>query len=485
MFISNLVAVLLALTIGGSQTAIAAGSMPVAKPANVGVHVPPHERIVLPNGITLVLMQQREVPLISFAALVRGGAAADAPGKAGIASLYAGLLEKGAGKRDAFAFADAVEGAGGSFNAGADAEAIVLRGQFLARDRALMLELLADALLRPRLEATEFETLRQRQIEFIKAAKDSDPSDVIDNYGRAWLFGAHPYASPVAGSEHSLTQIKLDDLRTFQREQLGADRLTLVFTGDIDAAWLRSAVSAAFGRLPRAAKPVTVLAAPAPVTGRRVLLVDSPGSVQTYFWLANVGVSRQFPQRAPLDIVNTLYGGRFTSILNSELRIKSGLTYGARSGFRRGSVPGEFAISSYAQTDNTVKAIDLALATLDTLHQTGVSQPMIDSARAYVLGQYPTRLETAAHWAAVFADLELYGLGPDYIESYGPNLTRVSQQDTRAVIDSVFPSAQNLVMVLIGDAAKIRASVAKYGAVTEMPFKAEDYWPNRSAELRK
>ncbi|MFX5510316.1 insulinase family protein, partial [Acinetobacter baumannii] len=83
----------------------------------------------------------------SFNGVLRGGESAGEPGRPGVASLVAGLLEKGAGKRDAFAFVDAVEGVGGTFNAAAGPESIGIRGQFLARDQQLMLELLADALL--------------------------------------------------------------------------------------------------------------------------------------------------------------------------------------------------------------------------------------------------------------------------------------------------------------------------------------------------
>ena len=106
--------------------------------------------------------------------------------------MVAGLLEKGAGERGAYAFADVVEGVGGSFGAGAGPEAISVRGQFLARDQQLMLELLADALLRPLLAAEELEELAARHIELIKAAKDSDPSELIGTYGRALLFGEPP-----------------------------------------------------------------------------------------------------------------------------------------------------------------------------------------------------------------------------------------------------------------------------------------------------
>ena len=445
------------------------------------VKVPAFRRIVLPNGLTLLLMPIREVPLTAFTAVVRAGALGDPAGKAGLASLTAALLEKGAGQRDAFRFADAVADVGGSFSAGAGAESITIGGEFLSRDRALMLELLADALLRPRLDAAEFDKLRERQVELIKAGKDSDPSGLIDAYGRALLFGAHPYGSPVDGSERSLAAIGHDDVRDYWATRFGADRLTLVFAGDIDVAWLEAAVRRAFGGLPRARAALPALPEPPRQRGRRVLLVDAPGSAQTYFWVANVGVSRRFPARAALDIVNTLYGGRFTSILNTELRIKSGLSYGASSGFVRGSVPGEFAISSFTQTENTARALDLALDTLARLKRDGVGGEPLQSARAYVLGQYPLRLETAANWAATLADLEFFGLDRAYIEGYGPALAAVRVADTAAVIADAFPAPEDLAIVLVGDAAKIRDEARKYGPLTEIPLAAPDFTPSPRA----
>jgi predicted Zn-dependent peptidase len=177
--------------------------------------------------------------------------------------------------------------------------------------------------------------------------------------------------------------------------------------------------------------------------------------------------------------VNTLYGGRFTSILNTELRIKSGLTYGASSGFTRSTVPGAFAIRSFTQTDTTGQALDLALETLERLKHDPLPGEMLESARAYVLGQFPLQFETAAHWAGALSDLEFYGLGKDYIEGYGPALSRVDLAEAAAVTADAFPRPADLAIVLIGDAAKIRETAAKYGPVTEMKLTDPDFSPAR------
>lgn len=468
------------LLLGETLLAVLAAAIPVASAADsqpLTVQVPPHERFRLPNGITVILMPQREVPLTAFGAVLRGGAQADPADQAGLAAIVAALIEKGAGSRDAYAFADAVAGVGGSFGASASADSISVGGQFLSRDRALMIELLADAILRPRLLAEEFDKLRDRAIESIKSEKDSDPSSLTGLYGRAMLFGAHPYGAPQSGSERSLAGLTHGDAQSFYRQHFGADRLTLVFAGDIDAKWLRGAVRKAFGGMAAASAPLPPLAPAGRAVGRKVLLVDSPESVQSYFWIGNTGVARSYPHRAPLDIVNTVYGGRFTSILNTELRIKSGLSYGASSSFNRGRVAGEFAIRSFTQTENTIKAIDLALVTLDGLHERGIDAAQLESGRNYVAGQYPTRLETAAHWAATLIDLDVFGLDRSYIENYGPSLARVGAADVKTVVAEAFPKSSDVRVVVIGDAAKIRDSLRKYGELTEMKFTDPDFAP--------
>jgi zinc protease len=448
------------------MTALAA---PVHLRRAAGVRVPPHERLVLGNGATITILPRDDVPLVAFHAVLRGGARGDPPERPGVATLTAGLLDKGAGERDGFAFAEAVERAGGHFSALAAAEHLSLSGQFLATHQEGMLGLLADALIDSHFGASPLEALKRRHIELIKAAKDSDPQELLAAYGRAFLFGGHAFGRPISGSEQSLAAITRADVLHYARQQLGADRLALVFTGAVDHGWLRVAATRAFAEWRRAAAPATRLSPPPPAT-RRVLLVDAPGATQSHFWIGGRGVSKHDPRRAALDLANAVYGGRFTSMLNTELRIRSGLSYGAYSSFTRGSVPGEFALRALARTDKTARAIELTLGTLERLKRVGLTQGMLDSARAYLLGQHPLSFETAADWAAALAELEIYGLGTEYIETYAAGLRAVTLEHAHEALAAGIPDPEATVIVVIGDAARIRGSLARFGPVSELPL---------------
>ena len=432
------------------------------------VTLPAAERIVLDNGTVLILNQKSDVPLIGLRAVLKGGAVVDPDGKSGLTSLFAELIQKGAGERDAAAFAEAIDAVGGDLSASAGLEGVMISGDFLARDAALMVELLADMLMRPALDRNELSKLKERSINSILAAKDSSPADLVPIYGAAYLFAGHPYGTPVSGSETSLATITHRDVTRYFDEQVGGDRLIIAVSGDFDLAGMRDMLSAAFADWRAASAELPEVPVAEAQAGRRVLLIDKPGASQAYFWIGNVGVARDYASRADLDIVNTVFGGRFTSMLNTALRVESGLTYGARSQLTRPSRPGSVAISSYTQTGKSIEAIDMALGILGQLRDAGVAPDMIASARNYVLGQFPTRLETATQLAAQFAALEMYGLGRSYIDDYAINLRAVTAISIGGVINAVYPSLDDLVFVVLGDAEKIRDSIMKYGPVTEM-----------------
>jgi predicted Zn-dependent peptidase len=432
-----------------------------------GIRLPDHQAITLDNGATVLLMPRNDVPLVAASVAVRGGALADAAGKEGTADLLGGMLSKGAGNRDALQFAQALDGAGGSLGFGSSREAITASAQFLSKDSALMLSLLADALLRPKMEQAEFDKLRKRAIDGIANAKDSDPRQLIGTYAGAWLFRGHPYGRATGGDETSLATITLADLQAFRQQQMGGDRLVIAIAGDFDASAMAAQVKQAFGGWGKAAGTLPQVEAKPRELGRRVLLVDKPGATQTYFALANIGSRHGDPAEAAQDLVHTAFGGRFTSMLNTELRIKSGLSYGASAQLQRPRQPGASQIGSFTKTESTKAAIDLAIATLDRLHRDGLDAATIDSAKRYVAGQFAPGLETAPQLAARLVEMQLYGDSRDAVDGY---LGRIAAATPAQVADAraVFPASADLAIVAIGDAAKIRAALQGYGPLTEM-----------------
>ncbi len=442
-----------------------------------GVTLPAVERVTLENGVVLILHEKDDVPLIGLEASIRGGAVSDPAGLGGMANLLAGMLEKGAGERDAAEFAEAIDAVGGSLGASADLESIAISAEFMARDADLMIELLVDMLRAPLLDDDEVRKLRDRSIDELRAAKDSNLRLLMPIYGNGFLFADHPYGNSLYGSEESLEKITPAVLRDYYNNYFGGDRLVIAVAGDFDAVAIIEKLTAAFGDWRAASAPLPVIEPPAATTGRRVLLVDKPGAAQSYFWIGNVGVGVNHAARAELDIANTLFGGRFTSILMDELRTKAGLTYGASSSLRREAAGGSVAMISSTKTDTSIAAIDLAVALLAKFRDEGVPDNLIASGKNYILGQYAPRFETAQQLAGEFVAIENYGLDASYVNNYGAAIVAADGEAIRSVIEAVYPASDNLVFAIIGDADVIREQVAKYGPVTEMAITDPNFSP--------
>lgn len=442
-----------------------------------GIELPEYERVELQNGTVLLLSEKHDVPLIGLRAVIRGGAVADPADRGGLANLFAGLLEYGAGTRDAAAFAEAVASVGGDLSVSGDIESLSISANFLSRDVELMLELVTDMLLQPRLAEEEFRKLKDRSIDLIKAAKGSNPRHLLPTYGRAFLFGEHPYGNPVGGSETSLAKITHADVLSYYEEHVGGDRLIVSVVGDFNAVAMKRRLTALLGDWRGATTELATIPKPVKQLGRRVFLIDKPGATQANFWIGNVGVAIDYERRAELDIANTVFGGRFTSMLNNALRVESGLTYGAWSILQRLAVGGLVAISTSSESATTLEAIEMSLDLLETLRDSGIDTPKISSGRNYILGQFPLQLETASQLAAQFARLEFFGLDADHVNSYGATLEAAAAAGIADTINDVYPSADDVVLVVVGDAALLREALADYGPVTEMSIDEPRFRP--------
>lgn len=437
----------------------------VGQGAPGGLKLPPAKRVRLANGLTLILVEQREIPLISLNLLVRGGSVADPAGKEGVADLTAELLRKGTARRTAEQLAAELDFIGASFNAGATIEYSTIAAEFLKKDQAKGLDLLADAVLNSTFPQSEVEKLIRQSIDQIKAGRDRAPS-VIGNYFNGYLYGSHPYGRPVSGDERTLASLTRDDLLAYYRGWYTPSNAILAVAGDFVTAEMERELTARFGVWSGKGAAEVNLPEPVAVKGKRLLLVDKPDSTQTFYQIGNLGVARSNPDRVYINVINTLFGGRFTSRLNDALRVTSGLTYGANSFFNERRQRGPFAISTYTRNETTGKAIDLTLEILRQLHEKGVTEAELTSAKNYLKGQFPPRIETTDQIAAQMAQLAFYGLDEREINDYYARIDSMTLADSRRVIRDYFP-LDNLVFVLIGKRAEIEEVAKRYAPVVD------------------
>jgi zinc protease len=447
------------------------------------LHMPPHEKYVLKNGLTVLLLEKHGVPMINLFAIVKTGSTADPAGEEGLASITAGLLRKGTKARTAQQFAADLDYIGGDFEADAGADYSSVSAEFLTKDLARGLELFSDALLHPTFPQAEVEKLLAQSIDGVRGAKD-DPQQVLGAYYDGYLYGTHPYGRPSGGDEISLQRIKRDAIVKLYEAIYAPGNTLLAVAGEFNGAEMRKKLEDVFGGWPARTVAPWPIVATAPAKGRRLLLVDKDDATQTYFAFGNVGIARNDPDRVAIRVVNTIFGGRFTSELNEALRVESGYTYGASSFFDSRKAPGPFGISSFTKNETTNPAIDLALQVLEKLHKNGVTDEQLKSARSYIKGQFPPNIETSRQLAQIIASHEFYGLGDEDINQLEARVDAVTPEVAKQVIQKHFP-AENLVFVLIGKASAIGKAVEKYAEKRDARAISEPgFWPPPSGVIK-
>ncbi|MCL1090328.1 insulinase family protein [Shewanella profunda] len=463
-----------ALTLGTSLALAGCAATSAPKQVDTGSFaMPSYDKFVLDNGLTVYLMPQREVPLITLNAVVRAGAVNDTT--AGVAQMTATGLLLGAAGQSKADIEQQVDFLGASLVAEADKEGSYLSADFMAKDIDLMLGLFSAAMLTPDFDAAEFDKLKQRAIAGLQQDKES-PRAVIGRYFDKLVFGAHPYGNATSGNSDSLEQVTVLQLHAFHKSYYQPTNTAITVVGDFDVAAMKAKLTQTFGQWKGSEKllqPDLNQGLPQ-LTEAKVLLVDKPDAIETTFVIGGLGISRDNPDYVGLTVVNTILGGRFTSWLNDELRVNAGLTYGARSGFSPYTDSGVFTISTFTKTETTQEAMDLALKTYARLWEKGVDQATLDSAKAYVKGQFPPKFETSGQLAGLLSGMYLYGFDDKFINEFQAKVDGLTLEETQRLVKTYFPQ-KDLQFVLIGNAAKIAPIAAKYGKVQTVDIKATGF----------
>ncbi len=437
--------------------------------------LPAFDTIRLPNGLTLMLMERHGAPLMTVATVVNAGAIHDAR-QHGLASLTNQALRLGSKQLAKAKIEQAFDFSGALIGVVANHEHSTLIADFASADAATLLPMVADMLQQPAFDAAEFDKLRTRKLADLKRIKES-PNEVADHYFQSMLFGAKPYGNPVTGTEKSLTALTADDARRFHQQYYRPDNAAVVVVGDFKLAAMRAQLTQLFGawQAPASALPATAGSlGEVDMSGPRVWLVNKDDANETTFQFGGKGIARNDPDFVQLKVINTVLGGRFTSWLNDELRVNSGLTYGASSEFSTLSQTGIFSVSSFTATEKTKEALDLALRTYQRLWDKGMDASTLASAKAYVKGQFPPRYETNQQLAILLADMFSAKVGREQIDHFSRDIDNVTPQRAKELIQRHFPR-NNLQMLLIGKAQAVRDIAAKYGKVREIPMSTDGF----------
>lgn len=437
--------------------------------------LPAFETTKLPNGLTVYMMERHEVPLISVRAVVKAGAVNDGQ-QPGLANLTGDAILLGSLTHNKAAIDEAFDFRGGVLSGGSGTEQSTVQANFAQKDIPVLLPLFAELVQQPSFDAKELDKLRGRKMNVLRQAKES-PRQVAGTYYRAMLFGGAAYGNPPGGTVNSLGALKQDDVQGFYQHYFRPDNAAIIVVGDFDPKAMRQQVETLFGQW-HAEGPAPQRADYGQVHAdkSRVWLVNKSDAIETTFLIGGPGIARNDPDYVPLQVLNTILGGRFTSWLNDELRTNTGLTYGASSAFSPLSQTGTFSISSFTALPKTEAALDLAHKTYERLWDKGIDKTTLESAKAYVKGQFPPRFETSEQLAALLGDMYALGVSRDQIDNFMRDVDSLTPERARLLVEKHFPR-KNLQTVLVGKAESIRQIAQKYGEVTELEITADGFQP--------
>jgi len=404
-------------------------------------------RLVAPNGLTVLIIEQHTLPIVQLHALVKAGSAQDPPGKAGLANLTANLLDEGTATRSSTQLAEQIEFVGGMLATKASDDFTTASAKVLKKDTELGFELLADMLLHPAFPEQELRRVRSLIHGEMQAEKD-DPGAIASKAFRQLVFGGHPYSWPVNGTEESLGKLSREDVRRFYAREYLPNQTILSIVGDITEEQARSLVAKHFGPWKRGAPPARAVAPPRSIDQTATKLIHKD-LTQATVALGHAGISRTNPDYYAVTVMNYILGaGGFSSRLMDQIRDNQGLAYGVMSTFDARLMPGAFIVSLQTRNETANQAIAGVLNELKGIRDAPVTDEELAEAKAYLMGSFPLRLDTTAKLAEVLAQVEFFGLGLDYFTQYPEWIGKVTKEDVvRVARQYLNPQAYALVVV--------------------------------------
>ncbi|MBA2299251.1 MAG: insulinase family protein [Chloroflexi bacterium] len=449
-------------------------ALPVAR-SEPQFSVPHAEQARLGNGLEILFVGRRELPIININLVVRAAGAGDEnQTPAGLASLTTDMLDEGAGARTSLEISETLAAHGSRLSTGAGWDAGFVQLLTLTRHLDSMLQIFGDVTARPRFPENDLERLKAKRLVAIRQRRDSAAAIADTVFARILYGDCHPYGYSIAGDEKSLPTITRIDAENFHARTFRPQDSTLIVVGDAELNALVPKLENIFSAWRSSTRgdngsPDSInLASPLPLPdGSTLYLVDRPGSAQSVIVVGHIAAARSTPDYFSLLVLNTLLGGQFTSRLNMNLREDKGYTYGARTSFGFRRYDGPFAASASVQSEATRESVVEILKELRGVRgERPVTPDELEYAKAGITRGFPRGFEISAQIAERLSDAAVYDLPSDYFNNFIQRVRAVTLDDvTRAAELYLQPS--RAAILVVGDRRMIEDSLRTIDGIGE------------------
>ena len=419
----------------------------------------------LKNGLTVLILEDRRAPYVNIQLHIGGAGALFEPAAvAGLANATAQMLREGTKSRTSLQIAEEIDRLGASVGASASfgQPDAVLSAAGLSDNFDAWLGVAVDMLLQPSFPADELEKMKQRLRVQLREQRSGANFLVSERFNRA-VYGEHP-AAKVSATEESLNQLTRELLVKWHRERFAPQNAILGIAGDVSAKSLVAKLEKQLAGWKNSQSEQPWPRDPVAARARKVALVNRPNSVQTTVALGNIAIDRRSPDYTAMVVMNDIIGGGASARLFLNLREEKGYTYGVYSNFSALRYPGPWRAGGNMRTEVTDGALVEFFNEIRRIRDEKVtSRELAESQRSIIAG-FALSLEQPARALNFAITRKVYGLPADYWDTYADKIAAVTAEDVQRVARQ-YLNPDTLQLVAVGDAAKIKTILEKYGAV--------------------
>ncbi|MBK8813379.1 MAG: insulinase family protein [Acidobacteria bacterium] len=413
--------------------------------------LPSIDKRKLSNGMSVWIVRQTELPIISMNMVMNSGATADPQDRAGLASFTASLLNTGTKTRSAVEIANQLQSIGASVGAGAGWDAANVSMQTLTKNLDKALEIYSDVVTNPTFPEAELETLRRRSLNGLLQRKDNPNAIAAVAYSKLLYGKDHPYGKSSTGDEASIKAVTRAEIEKFYATYYRPNNAALIVVGDTDAKTLLPKLESAFANWKPGDLPKIDVPGASSQSNSGIFVIDKPGAAQSVLSIGQVGVSRDNPDYFPLLVMNSILGGQFSARVNMNLREEKGYTYGARTGwsFRRGAGP--FEASADVQTAVTKESVVEFMKEINGIRGSiPVTPAELEYNKQSIIRRYPQGFETVGQLSGQLANLVTYGLSDASFNEYIQKINGVTLADVNRVANK-YLTPDRMAILIVGD----------------------------------